>query len=51
MWFVISGVVVTAGGLAIGLLPSLRKLDREVAATFDEVDVRKTSSTVENAAE
>lgn len=51
MWFVISGVVVTAGGLAIGLLPSLRKLDREVAATFDEVDVRKTNPTVENAAE
>ena len=51
MWFVISGVVVTAGGLAIGLLPSLRKLDREVAATFDEVDVRKTNSMVENAAE
>lgn len=51
MWFVISGVVVTAGGLAIGLLPSLRKLDREVAATFDEIDVRKTNPTVENAAE
>ena len=51
MWFVISGVVVTAGGLAIGLLPSLRKLDREVAATFGEVDVRKTNPTVENAAE
>lgn len=51
MWFVISGVVVTAGGLAIGLLPSLRKLDREVAATFDEIDVRKTNQTVENAAE
>ena len=51
MWFVISGVVVTAGGLAIGLLPSLRKLDREVAATFDEIDVRKTNPTVENTAE
>ena len=51
MWFVIAGVVVTAGGLMLGLLPSLRKLDREVAATFDEVDVKKTNHQVEKAAE
>ncbi|MDO4590134.1 MAG: MFS transporter [Slackia sp.] len=40
-WFIIAGVVVSAGGVLLGALPILRTLDKEVAATFDEPHVVK----------
>lgn len=40
-WFVIAGVVVSIGGILLGTLPILRKLDKEVAATFDDAKVVK----------
>lgn len=50
-WFIIAGIVVSIGGILLGTLPILRKLDKEIAATFDEprvvkrkVDVRSKDS-------
>ena len=45
-WFIIAGVVVSIGGVLLGTLPILTKLDKEIAATFDDPKVvkRKVSS-------
>lgn len=43
-WFIIAGVVVSAGGVLLGALPILRTLDKEVAATFDEPHVVKRAA-------
>lgn len=43
-WFIIAGVVVSAGGVLLGTLPILRTLDKEVAATFDEPHVVKRAA-------
>ena len=40
-WFIIAGIVVSVGGILLGTLPILRKLDKEIAATFDEPKVVK----------
>lgn len=40
-WFVITGIVVSIGGILLGSLPILRRMDKEIAATFDEVNVTK----------
>ena len=39
-WFVIAGVVIALCAALIGCLPIMRRLDAQVAATFDEPDVR-----------
>ena len=43
-WFIISGVVVAFGGILLGTLPKLRKLDAEIAATFDTPNVVKKTT-------